>query len=305
MPTNGESILLTASDPGGHQLSLASAENLGLVPGDVIMIDPGGPNEEVHTVQGLDPLRTAGGFMFHHDVGEKVVKIFSGDVDCDGDVDQADALASLKTVGELDTSGPCLAVVNVNCDNAVNGEDLILTLRRVALDDARSPAPGCPQVGGPTTASTSLTQPTSGAARIAAGQPGGGNIIFVADTAAFAIDDTVRINPGGSNEEENTITVVGINYLELATGLQFQHGAGEHVIKVIWTPQNRLPKPMPTATPTGSPTPVPSVTDTPAATTTPTASPTPTATPAPTDTPTTTPTPTDSPTPCPTECGAP
>ena len=295
VPTDGESILLEPLNPGDKDLTLASAETLGLRPGGVIVINPGGPNEEVHTIQGLDPLRTTNGMALSHAAGEVVVKVFSGDVNCDGVVDEGDTLTILQIVGGLDTAELCVAVADVNCDTKVGGDDALLTLRRGALQDSNSGAAGCPEVGGPVRVSTSLTEGTEIPQGGSQPQSGSGPFIEVANGDHFEVGDTVRINPGGGTEEENTIVAIEGNVLEMRTEFQFEHEPGEQVIRVIWTPRLRPPEPSATPSPTPTASPTSTATATPIPTPTPTASPTSAATATPTPSPTPSPTPEESP----------
>jgi len=55
-----------------------------------------------------------------------------------------------------------------------------------------------------------------------------------ADTSAFAVGDRILINPGMPNEEENE--VVGFGSILLASPLQFDHQAGEPVVKLSSPP---------------------------------------------------------------------
>lgn len=64
---------------------------------------------------------------------------------------------------------------------------------------------------------------------ISAGSP----IIEVADTSGFSIGDSVVINPGGLTEEINKIISFGSIHLE--NPLQYNHYAGEQVMKFITT----------------------------------------------------------------------
>ena len=95
-------------------------------------------------------------------------------------------------------------------------------------------------------------------------------MIEVVNAERFQVGDTVRINPGGATEEENTIVAIEGNTLELGTNLQFAHEAGEEVVRVIWTPRLRPPdqSPTPSTTATATPTaiPSPSPTETPSET---------------------------------------
>ena len=277
VPTDGQSILLAPLSPGDKNLTLASAENLGLQPGDVIVINPGGENEEVHTIQGLDPLSTANGMALPHAAGEIVVRVNSGDVNCDGVVDELDTLILLRIVGGLSTTGLCVAVADVNCDEKTGADDALRTLRRGALQDSNSGSASCEEVGGPVRRSTTLTEESSIPQGGSQPQGGSGQFLRVSDAEGFEVGDSIRINPGGETEEENTIVGIESNVLEMRTVLQFDHEADEQVIRVIWTPRLSPPKP--------SPTPSPTPTSTPTATPTPTAAMTPTPTPSPSPTP--------------------
>ena len=119
---------------------------------------------------------------------------------------------------------------------------------------------------------TTMTEPASQ----------GRSEIAVASTAGFAQGDAIRINPGGANEEENT--VAGFGSILLASPLQFDHDAGELVETVtslvtIATPTQTTTVPA-TASATATATPpapatvqatvAPQVTATPTATATPT-----------------------------------
>ncbi len=161
VPADGASILLAPLSPGDKNLTLASAENLGLEAGDVIVVNPGGPNEEVQTILGLGPLRTANGMASSHSAGEAIVKIFSGDVNCDGIVDEADTLILLQLVGGLDPAAPCIALTDVNCDGTIGADDALYTLLRNALLISDSGSPTCPEVGGPVPGSTTLDEGVS------------------------------------------------------------------------------------------------------------------------------------------------
>ncbi len=68
---------------------------------------------------------------------------------------------------------------------------------------------------------TSLTGPASA----------GSTELAVANTTGFAAGDHIVINPGGVNGEANQIT--GFGSLLLATPLQFNHQAGESVVKIM------------------------------------------------------------------------
>ncbi len=58
----------------------------------------------------------------------------------------------------------------------------------------------------------------------------GATFLEVADQVGFAVGDTIRINPGGPNEEDKTVTAVGSLVLE--SPLQFDHDIGEPVVNI-------------------------------------------------------------------------
>ncbi|MFC2088997.1 T9SS type A sorting domain-containing protein, partial [Calditrichota bacterium] len=60
--------------------------------------------------------------------------------------------------------------------------------------------------------------------------PAGSQSLEVTSTAGFSVGDNIVINPGGENEEANTIT--GFGSLLLQTPLQFNHLAGELIEKL-------------------------------------------------------------------------
>jgi len=91
-----------------------------------------------------------------------------------------------------------------------------------------------------------LTTPTPGETFLVAPASAGDSEIQVASTEGLAEGDDILINPGGGNEEGNTIA--GFGSILLTSPLQFDHQAGETVARVEATP---------TATPTPTPTPTP------------------------------------------------
>ncbi|MCJ2544168.1 hypothetical protein [Thermostichus vulcanus] len=117
--------------------------------------------------------------------------------------------------------------------------------------------------------------------------PAGVTRLPTSSIVGFQIGDRIRIDPGGTRQEDNQIS--GFGSLLLVSPTQFPHSAGERVIRIVATP-TPLPTPSPTPSPTGSPSPSPS----------PTISPSPSPTPSPTGSPSPSPSPTISPSPSPT-----
>ncbi len=69
----------------------------------------------------------------------------SGDVDCSGTVDGADALGVMRLLAGLST-GKCLAAADVTCSNAVDVSDAIGIRRHIAVLPIDLPQ-GCPAIG--------------------------------------------------------------------------------------------------------------------------------------------------------------
>ena len=61
----------------------------------------------------------------------------------------------------------------------------------------------------------------------------GSQTLEVASTNGFNIGDNIKINPGGPNEETNTI--IGFGSMLIQTPLQFDHSAGEIVLNLTPT----------------------------------------------------------------------
>jgi hypothetical protein len=87
-------------------------------------------------------------------------------------------------------------------------------------------------------APTPTPTPTATATVVAAGETtlaedaaAGDTEIVVADATGFAVGDTIKIGSGDS-EETNTITAIDGETITLATALEFDHDAGEPVVKV-------------------------------------------------------------------------
>ena len=78
---------------------------------------------------------------------------------------------------------------------------------------------------------TSTNTPgAAGSTTLTGGAAAGDTELFVASTAGFGIGDSIRINPGGSNQEDNTIA--GFASIILQTPLQNDHSAGETVVRL-------------------------------------------------------------------------
>jgi hypothetical protein len=56
------------------------------------------------------------------------------------------------------------------------------------------------------------------------------SILDVDDVSVYSLADTIRINPGGTNEEDNTVT--GFGSLVLDSPLEFDHSIGEPVVVI-------------------------------------------------------------------------
>ncbi|MCF2971975.1 hypothetical protein L1047_12295 [Synechococcus sp. Nb3U1] len=82
--------------------------------------------------------------------------------------------------------------------------------------------------------------------------PAGVNRLPTSSIVGFQIGDRIRIDPGGTRQEDNQIS--GFGSLLLVNPTQFPHSAGERVIRIVATP---LPTPSPSPSPTGSPSPSP------------------------------------------------
>lgn len=66
---------------------------------------------------------------------------------------------------------------------------------------------------------------------LTADTPAGSQSLEVLNTEGFSIGDLIIINPGGQNEETNTIT--GFGSLLLQSPLQFDHSAGELIVHLV------------------------------------------------------------------------
>lgn len=308
-PRDGGSILLAGIPPGGAQLDIGTAGALGLRPGDMVIVNRGGPNEEVFLVSGLPPLLSPPA-AFAHEVGETVEQVDRGDADCDGTITGNDIVAAIADAADAGLEERCQPLTDADCDGQTAPRDALWVALRAA-GIAAFEAAGCTPVGGGFAAAT----------LIESAAPAGATIIDPVSQAGFQIGDTIRINPGGPNEEETVITDIGSFVLQ--SPLQFAHEAGEPIVLVLDVPDlapgtpTPLPSPEPTTPPTPADTPGPSEsptpTDTPAPTGTaePSSSPSPTGTeepsdsPSPTDTPSETDTPVPTPTPEPSDTPTP
>ncbi|MFN0074042.1 MAG: hypothetical protein ACKVVP_21395 [Chloroflexota bacterium] len=166
---------------------------------------------------------------------------------------------------------------------------------------------------------TSTEQPSvrSGQTSLSVFVPAGSSLLQVAGTLGFEIGDVIRINPGGSTQEDNV--AVGFGSILLGSPTRFDHFPGEQVVATgaklaptstpttTFTPtqspvatatSTQTGTPIPTSPPTLTPTSTPTLTPTSTPTLTPTSTPTLTPTSTPTLTPTSTPTltPTSTPT---------
>ncbi|MEO8456775.1 MAG: hypothetical protein ABI559_03075 [Chloroflexota bacterium] len=303
---NGENVLQDDIAAGDFAFTLASGGANGVLPGDLLVIDPGGPNEEIVTVQTVDPLDTTAAFQHSHSADEIVQKLLLGDVNCDRKVNLLDVILMLEVHSGDTGAPPCDQLHDVNCDGINNIDDALNVLRAITFLGLYQINAGCPPVGGGMPATTNVAQPASV----------GENVIQIGSNYGFAICDTIIINHGQPNEEENIITA--FDSFGLQSGLLFDHDAGEPIDKVLFvvTPDlSATPTPTPCEEVCDSETPTPTVTPTATPTTTPTVTPTATPTPTPTlpvcDTPdpespvpSTTPCATASPTPTPGPCDA-
>lgn len=68
---------------------------------------------------------------------------------------------------------------------------------------------------------------------LTAGTTAGGQTLEVLSNEGFSIGDVIKINPGGQNEETNTI--IGFGSLLLQAPLQFNHFAGEMIEALVTT----------------------------------------------------------------------
>lgn len=58
----------------------------------------------------------------------------------------------------------------------------------------------------------------------------------VASTTGCNVGDKIRINPGGSNQEDKQISGIGIGSIVLQTQLAKAHAVGERVVEITATP---------------------------------------------------------------------
>jgi len=291
---NGESTLRQAIEENGAQIEIVSAGALGLVTGDFIAINRGTATEEFFEITGLDPLTIDPPAALPHTTDEVIQQVARGDADCDGAITGNDVVAALAATAGLAPAARCQSLADSDCDGTTDETDAFWILLRVA-ELAAFEAAGCSAVGARLPASTMLE------VAAAAGAP----LIQPLSQQGFHIGDTIRLNPGGPNEEDNVIT--GIGSFVLQTELLHSHDAGEAIAKVLevpdYVPQTPTPSPtpIPTESPTESPTPILS----PCSTLCEMESPTPAETESPTPTETASPTPTDTPSPSPTESPSP
>ncbi|MEN9225693.1 MAG: hypothetical protein Q6M54_09495, partial [Thermostichus sp. DRC_bins_24] len=85
--------------------------------------------------------------------------------------------------------------------------------------------------------------------------PAGVTRLPTSSIVGFQIGDRIRIDPGGTRQEDNQIS--GFGSLLLVSPTQFPHSAGERVIRIVATP-TPLPTPIPSPRPTPIPPPPPS-----------------------------------------------
>jgi len=127
-------------------------------------------------------------------------------------------------------------------------------------DQSATPAPSPTDTPTPTetpseTATPSSTQSVPGQTILTSPALAGETEIQVASTSGFQVGDTIRINPGGANEESAEVS--GFASILLSAPLQFTHSIDEPVVLVA--------PPTATATPTATETLTPSPTATPPA----------------------------------------
>ena len=265
----GDNTLVVPMVDDDTTMFIASAGALGLQGGDFIVINPGGTTDEVFEIIDLSPLTLDHPAAFDHGTDELVQQIHRGDANCDGKVTGSDILAALAAAADLDPGERCQPMANADCNGNTDEMDSLWILLRTA-EIAAFEAVNCSPVGGGLPAATLL--------QVAA--PAGVGLIEPLGMNDFHIGDTIRINAGGPNEEDNVIT--GIGSFVLQSALLFSHNAGEPIVKVLDVPDFVVPTTTPspsletTQPPTESPTDTPEPTDTP--TPSPTASPSPTPT---------------------------
>ena len=104
------------------------------------------------------------------------------------------------------------------------------------LDDAKGAFVACAitHPSDPDTCISKLGTLQNSVTALAAPAEAGQTAIDPASTIGFAVGDFIRLNPGGENEEENE--VVGFASILLASPLQFDHQAGEPVVKLSAPP---------------------------------------------------------------------
>ena len=107
----------------------------------------------------------------------------------------------------------------------------------------------------------SVTLPPSspGETFISQSIPEGATRLPTSSVVGFQVGDRIRIDPGGTRQEDNQIS--GFGSMLLVAPTRFPHSAGERVIRIVATPTPQpspSPTPSPTPTPTGSPSPFPS-----------------------------------------------
>ena len=108
------SVLRNNASPGATKLTIASLADMGatgdfFVPGDWIVLDPGGPNQEISRIASIDPLTLATPLQNEHKVGEMIAWI-----------EQPAATATVSgAVRSLDGRG--LANVDVALTDTKNG----------------------------------------------------------------------------------------------------------------------------------------------------------------------------------------
>ena len=142
-----------------------------------------------------------------------------GDTDCSGGanpVDAVDALQVLRRVAGVQPYAACIDAGNVKCDDGLDAVDAVYILKHVAAIPVNLPA-GCPQIGSPSFAGTTLTQAASP----------GDTVIQVASVEGFHVGDYISIDAGQPDQEDNQIT--GIGSLHLSAPLQNAHGPGTPV----------------------------------------------------------------------------
>lgn len=121
-----------AQDAPAGTTVLQTTDLSGFAARDLIVIDPGGPNEEYSVVNGLGSLELAAPLQLAHLTGESIARLGTdippGDGDCSRTLDTNDLLSILRRVAGVGPFDQCVSAGNIYCNDIIDARDALAFL---------------------------------------------------------------------------------------------------------------------------------------------------------------------------------